>query len=87
MPVTVQKTVSYYLTRLDVDMTTMSATVKLTMMIDGNRTGEVNFVIAGDDFHAYLAGIPQAGMSRGDDATFAIYEYAVAHGHVEGSIA
>ena len=85
MPVTAQKTVSYVLIRLTIDMDEMAAHVVLREMIDNAGYGTKEFTIEGTDFLAYLGAQVTPG-TRADDATLAIYEYAVAHGHVAGVV-
>lgn len=86
MPVTKTVTVEYRLVRLSIDIDTGTGTAVLRQFMDGVAGPDVEFQAVGADLAALLSASPTAGLSRGDDATIAIYEYAVAHGYVEGAV-
>jgi hypothetical protein len=86
MPVVKQSTVSHVLIRLEIDMITVEAKVTLRKFIDGNAMGDMEFTVVGAEMMALLGSMPVAGRTRADDATLAVYEYAVSKGYVEGQI-
>ena len=87
MPIITTETVAHYLDGITVDMQAATCDVRFRKMVNGNAGGEISFQIAGEDFAKFLSGATHAGMNRGEDVTQAVYEHAVAAGHIVGEIA
>jgi hypothetical protein len=87
MPVTNNTVVSYVLIKVSVDMIALEGRAVLRKFVDGNAAGDAEFTVVGTDLTALLVASPVAGKTRGFDATDAIYQYAIDHGHISGTIA
>lgn len=86
MPVTTTKTVAYTLANVTADMEAARIVANLRWFVDGANCGTIEVIVQGDDFATLLLAAPQANKTRGDDIADLVYQYAIAHGLIEGSI-
>lgn len=87
MPVVAPGTVAHTVLNFRLDMPTLTGIVLFQRSLDGQAIGTVELRIEGQSLAELLQAPPVPGKSRGDDITDCIYEYAIAAGVIQGSIA
>lgn len=87
MPIITQKQVEYVLANVTADMDALRVVANLRWLVDGQDCGLIRVEAQGEEFAALLAAMPEAGKSRADDIADLIYQFALAKGIVQGSVA
>ena len=84
MPITTSTPLIWAINTLHVDMVNVQATVAFTGTIGTQVVGATNFDIPQVDFIPLITSLPNVGLTRQQDLTLAIYNYAIAKGYVTG---
>lgn len=87
MPVTatITQTITYVLIKFSVDMVAMTASAQFQQSTNGTPTSIFEVDIGAADLQTLLGAAP-TGATRGADVTDAIYQYAVAHNYMSGTV-
>lgn len=80
MPVIQPGPISYTLTVFSVDMLNLTASATFRATVGGVAVGEVSIGVGPDALVPLLQKLPDAGKSRADDITDAIYQHAISVG-------
>ena len=86
MPITSTPTYLLTVTSIVLDMINQQATVVLEGTIGGVFVNNVQFVIPPADLAGLILAQPTTGLTRQDDITGMIYEYAISKGYATGTI-
>ena len=86
MPVTTQVTVVHILTKINVDMESMTVFAHFSRTVNGVPDGSVDFTIVGQDMIDLLNTQAVADQSLGAEITDAVYRLAIAKGMISGTI-
>lgn len=86
MPITTQRTVSYVFANMNVDAEAQVITANMRMFVEEMDAGLIQITIQGPDYLAFVGATPAEGMMRADDIALAVYNYAVSHGYLQGSV-
>lgn len=86
MPISRTVTLTTVLITFSLDMPTMTAHCVFQNYIDGAAASTTEFSVVGADLAKVMTAPAVVGKSRADDITDAVYEYAVAHGVIVGTV-
>ncbi|MDE2100278.1 MAG: hypothetical protein KGL39_23710 [Patescibacteria group bacterium] len=92
MPVTPAATFEWVIADVQIDMVNVQCGVSLIGQLVAGTTvtpmpnARKDFTIPTADFTTLITAMPTAGLTRQNDLTAAIYNYAVAQGYVTGAV-
>lgn len=86
MPIVATVQVSHVIVKLQFDMIEQVGKATLRKFVGGVPVNDVDVTVTGDAFMAMVNTVPAPGISRGQDITSAVYDYAVSNSGIEGSI-